>query len=128
MFGSKGAYVIENAQRVGSVGKSALLCEVVDCVPSSALITIYNSNGTAYTHTSTGGMTLATTGAAILTDIKKIKSLHCIQLLATGAATTTTQLRPIAATIINGPTTAVKVFVNGFQAGGSIRITIFGQS
>lgn len=126
--GSRGGFVADNVDRVGSAGKDGMVIETVQVAPSSSLVTIYNRNATKYYGGQTANEDLFTTGAAIVSDVMNAKAFIPVLLLATGAFTTTTESRPLTCKIINGPTTLGKVFVPGSLSGSLVSVTILGKT
>jgi hypothetical protein len=121
-----GGHIADNALRVNTEGKNALIMEVVHVGPTSGVVTLYNRLATAYG----GSPTDVTTGAAILAHISHALHISAQPLLVTGALTTTTAIRPIAVKLINGPTTVAVLYAYGTpEAGGSgLSICVFGKA
>lgn len=120
-----GGHLMDNADRVNTEGKNALIAEVVEVVTAGAAVTIYNRLATAYGTAPTD----VTTGAAILAKIKHALFVCPVHMMVTGAPTTTTAFRPPVVKIINGPTTVAVVYaLGGPAAGGSgASIIVFGK-
>jgi hypothetical protein len=126
-YGSKGGYVMDNADRVATSGREALLIENVSVVPSSSLITLYNRNAAKYYGGATANTDLFTTGAAILSDIRQ--AFNVIPVIAKDTPyTTTTAIRPLTFEMVNGPTTVAIVHAPGVPSGATVKITVFGKS
>lgn len=119
----KHGWLADSTKRVSVEGKNALIMEVVTVVPSSATVTLYNRNMTAYTGTPTD----ITTGAAILKHIKHIAYIGVgFNVVGGGVATTTTQLFSNYK-IVNGPTTAGIVHVHTNSTISQIRLLVVGM-
>jgi hypothetical protein len=126
-WGSRYGYQQDNVRRDSSGGKNALITEIVNVVSSSSLVTLYNNGKTPYYGGHTTTLQYFTTGSAILQNINHVVFLSGIQLLATGAFTTSTESRPITGKIVNGPTTLAYLYTPGTLSGHTIRIMVLGK-
>lgn len=126
-WGSRYGYQMDTTRRDSPGGKNALLAEIVNVVPSSSLITIYNNKATPYYGGHTTTLQYFTTGVAIVQNINHVLFVSGVQLLTTGAFTTSTESRPINARIINGPTTLAYVWAQGITSGAVVRVLILGK-
>jgi len=120
-----GGHFADSPKRVNTAGKNALFFEVVQVMPTSDVVTLYNRLATAYGTAPTD----VTTGAAILSRIKHALHIGVSGMMVTGAPTTTTAIRVPIVKYINGPTTVATIYAKGIpQAGGSgVSLIVIGK-
>lgn len=101
-WGSPQSHIADSSKRGSVDGKAGLLFEVVHVIDDgNGTATIYNPNKSDYTT-----LEKATTGAAILSDIKFAEFIAATHINATtNTYSTTVSLGPVTVNLINGPTT-----------------------
>jgi len=124
--GSQHGHAMDSTLRTPAGGVGKMVFEFVKVSPSSDTVYVYNRNKTAYGQDPTD----ATTGAAIVNDIKYVEHITVTPYMVTGAPSTTTAQRPPVVKYINGPTTLALIYTMGLAAAGGSGVTIgiFGKS
>ena len=123
-FGASNGFQADANNRVSVTGKGALVFQTVETPATAGKITLYNSNQTAYTKNPTD----ATTGAAILSDIKHVLGIFVTRYDTTINDLTTTVNMIGGYTPVNGPTTLAIVGVHNNNDGELYSVGVLGTS
>ena len=124
-FGSDGGYAFDSAKRVPEGGVGKLVCEIVKVKINSGSIVIYNKNKAAYGSAPTN----ATTGAAILSDIKHVLWAGVsYEIDSDGALLSTTTALMAVVHYNNGPTTLCEIHSHTNATAVLARVIVFGKS
>ena len=124
-FGVQSSWFADNVNRVPSAGKNAMIAEFVEAPAIDGLLTLYNSNKTAYSSVPTD----ATTGGAILGSIKHVVGVSAIYIgSSANALTTTLNTQNPGVYIVNGPTTLAYLGVHNNLDGYIYRVIVFGKA
>ena len=124
-FGSDGGFCADSAQRVPEGGVGKLVFEVVKVKINAGSVTIYNKNKSAYGTAPTN----ATTGAAILKDIKFVVwAGPSYEIDSDGALASTTTALMATVNYLNGPTTVLKIHSHTNASAVLMRILVCGKS
>lgn len=125
-FGVIGGFQADNNKRVSVSGKDAILMEVVDVAATAGAITLYRADYTTYIKTPAQ----ATTGAAVLQDIKHVLWVGggAVEGAPNDATTTLDTAVFQGVEYVNGPTTVAIIGVHNNADDVMFRILVCGKS
>ena len=127
-FGVIGGFQADSNERVSTVGKDGLIMEVVEVAASAGGIILYKADYTTYIKVPP----LATTGAAVLKDIKHINAVcsgFCVETDPNDMTTTLNEASELTSVeYINGPTTLAIVGTHKNNDDVIFRLVVFGKS
>ena len=126
-FGVIGGFQADNNVRSSVVGKDAMIMEVVEVAASAGAIVLYRADYTTYIN-----QAYATTGAAVLRDIKHVAAIcsgFCVEGDPNDMTTTLNEASELTSVeYINGPTTVAIVGTHNNNDNVIFRLVVFGKS